>query len=36
MAQHSKRCPKQTFGVARKTILCQNKKFDVALKAMWC
>ena len=34
MAQYSKQCPKQKFSAARKTILCRNKKLDVAQKVM--
>ena len=34
MAQYSKQCPKQKFGVARKTILCRKKKLDAAQKIM--
>ena len=43
MTWHSKQCSKQNFGVARKIILCWNKKFDVAQKSnfvstktCWC
>ena len=34
--KHSKQFPKQKFGVARKTILYQNKKFGFAQKVIWC
>ena len=33
---YSKQCPKEKFGVAKKTIFCRNKKFDVAQKVIWC
>ena len=36
MTYHSKRSPKQRFGVARKIILYWNKKFDVVQKVNWC
>ena len=29
-------CPKQRFGVARKTVQCTNKNFDVAPTVIWC
>ena len=32
----SKQCLKQKFDAARKTILRQNKKFDVAQNIIWC